>query len=301
MWANAIRLTRPPGDSRVALHWPNGSAPFMMPRGMIDRVWSASVPPIIGQYRGHLRASNVWQGTSWYRVGAGMIFALADLHLSFAKPKPMDIFGECWKDHAGVIEANWRRVVDEDDWVLLPGDLSWAMDLEQAMVDLRWIHALPGRKIILRGNHDYWWPGIARLVRELPASLVPLHLNYHVAEERVIVGTRGWLLPGDPGFEDKDQRLLMRETERFRLSVRTWRNSPHADLPGVAVFHFPPVRSDGTGSGFSDLVESEGITTVIYGHLHGSGHDERAPDTVNGVRYILAAADFTGFSPVAIP
>lgn len=148
------------------------------------------------------------------------LFAIADPHLSRADPKPMTIFGPSWEGHPDAFFQGWREVVGEHDIVLVPGDVSWAMRLEEAMLDLRDIADLPGRKVLLRGNHDYWWPSISKLRRALPAGMYAVQNDALALDGVVIAGARGWICPGSHGFGEQDEKIYRREVERLRLSLQ---------------------------------------------------------------------------------
>ncbi|MBX8464374.1 metallophosphoesterase, partial [Deinococcus sp. RIT780] len=151
------------------------------------------------------------------------VYAIADLHLATVTPKPMTVFGPNWAGHPQAIFDQWRELVRPQDLVLLPGDLSWAMRLPDAMTDLAPVAALPGTKILLRGNHDYWWPTAAKLRAALPPGMLAV-VNDAVRVGNVVVcGSRGWLTPGHDPLSDDDTRLLTREAERLSLSVKAAR------------------------------------------------------------------------------
>jgi predicted phosphohydrolase len=195
------------------------------------------------------------------------LFAIADPHLSRAAPKPMDIFGPGWQGHPAAFFSGWRETVGEDDLVLVPGDISWAMRLEDAMQDLRDIADLPGRKVLLRGNHDYWWPSISRLRRDLPAGMWALQNDAVLVDGVVVSGTRGWVCPGSHGFTSEDQRIYDREVERLRLSL-----AHAAKLEGtyhVVMLHFPPTNPRLEPSELTDLIIAAKPDALVFGHVHG--------------------------------
>lgn len=225
------------------------------------------------------------------------IYAIADLHLSLSTGKPMDVFGEAWRDHAGKLEQNWRSLIGEDDLVLIPGDISWAMRLSDALPDLAFIGRLPGKKILLKGNHDYWWSAIGRVRAALPPGMRALQ-NDAIAEGGVgICGTRGWLCPGASAFAETDEKIYRRELDRLRLSIAAL---PEAHTR-IAMLHFPPFCEKEGGSGFTELLEAAGVKTVLYGHLHGEANRTAFEGERNGVRYHCVAADKLDFRPKEIP
>jgi len=224
------------------------------------------------------------------------IYAIADLHLSLTSEKPMDVFGEAWRGHAEKLERNWRERVQEDDLVLVPGDISWAMQLSAALPDLSFIGNLPGRKILLKGNHDYWWSAIGRVRSNLPEGMRALQNDSIVEDGIGICGSRGWLCPGSNNFNAEDQKIYLRELDRLSLSL--------ASLPAVetkiAMLHFPPFLDKEKGSGFTERLEDAGVQIVVYGHLHGEANRYAFEGERNGITYHCVAADKLDFAPKRI-
>jgi len=232
------------------------------------------------------------------------VFAIGDLHLSHSGEKPMDVFGPHWEGHRERIRRSWSESVSSEDLVLVPGDISWAMRLEEALPDLDWLGRLPGRKVILRGNHDYWWPTSARLRKALPPGMLALANDAIDAGPVIVAGTRGWRLPGTEGSDDaEDGRILARELIRLRLSLDAASGLRGADpgKPLVVMMHFPPVV-DGRESPFTREITASGASICVYGHLHAA--PGRWPDGVDadlgGVRYRLASADRLDFVPLLL-
>ncbi len=224
------------------------------------------------------------------------VFAIADPHLSGAQPKPMDVFGPGWARHPDVFFEGWRRRVGADDLVLIAGDISWAMRLEEAMVDLQAIADLPGRKVLLRGNHDYWWPSLRQLRAALPANMQALQNDALRIGDVVVGGTRGWICPGAHGFGEQDQKIYEREVQRLALSLAAMRR----EGPGyrVVMLHFPPTNPMGGPSDFLDLLAAEAPDALVFGHVHGDG-PVHLPD-LPGTRVAFVAADRVGFEPVLL-
>ena len=224
------------------------------------------------------------------------IYAIADLHLSLTSEKPMDVFGEAWRGHAEKLERNWRERVQADDLVLVPGDISWAMQLSAALPDLSFIGNLPGRKILLKGNHDYWWSAIGRVRASLPEGMRALQNDSIVENGIGICGSRGWLCPGSNNFNAEDQKIYLRELDRLSLSL--------ASLPAVetkiAMLHFPPFLDKEKGSGFTERLEDAGVQIVVYGHLHGEANRYAFEGERNGITYHCVAADKLDFMPKLI-
>lgn len=227
------------------------------------------------------------------------IFAVGDLHLSKSGEKPMDIFGAAWHNHAERICENWKERVTDDDIVLVPGDLSWAMRLEEAYFDLHDIMCLPGKKVFVRGNHDYWWSSISKVrnaFSEFPNT-------YFLQNDSVLIdgiafaGTRGWLCPQSSEYKkQKDEPIYSREILRLEMSL----NTLPLGCPRILLMHFPPMADKNCPTGFTDLIEKHGVNNVVYGHLHGASAALGFNGDLRNVRYTLCSADHIGFSPVEV-
>lgn len=218
------------------------------------------------------------------------VFAISDLHLP-AHQKPMDIFGEHWVDHFLHIQQDWLERVIDQDLVLLPGDLSWAMRLDEALEDLQSIGQLPGTKVLLRGNHDYWWSGIGQVRRALPEGMLALQNDSLLIGERLYAGTRGWMLPGPDASED-DLRIYNRERLRLEMSLKNARQRDER-APITVLMHYPPLTEEEPG--FSDILERFGVEDCVYGHLHGAAIHGAVRGVRRGVRYHQVSCDGLGF------
>lgn len=218
------------------------------------------------------------------------VYAIADLHLP-AKQKPMDVFGEHWKDHFQRIREDWLARVSPGDLVLLPGDISWAMQLEEAMDDLNSIAALPGTKLLLQGNHDYWWSSIGRVRRAVGEGMLALQNDSVFIDGRLYAGSRGWTLPG-PEFSEDDLRIYTRERLRLEMSLQHARRRDER-APITALMHYPPLTDDEPG--FSDILERYGVTDCVYGHLHGPAIYGAVRGQRGRVRYHQVSCDGLGF------
>ena len=228
------------------------------------------------------------------------IFAISDLHLSGFSPKPMDIFGEHWAGHWQKIKDSWHRLVSQDDLVLIPGDISWAMRLSEATPDIEEICALPGKKVLLKGNHDYWWSSLSAVSSLLSNETYALQNNSYSFGEYVIAGTRGWTSPSTNQFDPlNDQKLYVREAGRLELSLaHAKKHAPDAKLIGM--MHFPPADQHGSKSLYTDLFEKYGAVHVVYGHLHSASIRYALSGKIRGIQYTLVSCDATGFSLVKI-
>lgn len=221
------------------------------------------------------------------------LFAIADPHLSRADPKPMTIFGPGWEGHPDAFFRGWRSVVDDDDLVLVPGDVSWAMRFDDALLDLRDIADLPGRKVLLRGNHDYWWPSISKLRRDLPKGMYAVQNDAVVVDGVVVAGTRGWVCPGSRGFGEQDERIYRREAERLALSLRAAER-----LEGdyrVVMLHFPPTNPRLEASEFTRLIAAAEPDALVFGHVHGE--PDGVLEELGSTDVHFVAADALGFVP----
>ncbi len=228
------------------------------------------------------------------------IYAISDLHLSATADKPMDIFGGNWEGHFEKIKADWLATVKEEDIVLIAGDISWAMKLDDALVDLRSLASLPGRKVFIRGNHDYWWNGITKLRDSAPnGSFYFLQTDAVKIDGLVIVGSRGWSCPGSSDYTEQDEKLYLREAERFRLALNEGKKRKEEGDRLLALIHYPPFNAKCEETLFTKLFEENGVEKVVFGHIHGAAYFPYKTEK-NGVQYILSSCDKLGFKLVKI-
>ena len=239
--------------------------------------------------------------TAFYCYNNAMnIYAISDLHLSLTSNKPMDVFGGNWEGHFEKIKSDWLEKVKPEDVVLISGDTSWAMKLSDALVDLRAIAELPGKKVFIRGNHDYWWNGITKLRDSAPDdTFVFLQTDAVRIGKYVIVGSRGWTCPGSTDYTEQDQKLYLRESERFRLAFLDGEKLREEGDTMVAMIHYPPFNLKGEDSLFTELFEKNGVDKVVFGHLHGAAYFPLKSER-RGVEYILTSCDKTAFKLVKI-
>lgn len=212
----------------------------------------------------------------------------------------MDVFGELWADHDRRMAEQWDAVVSEDDTVLLPGDLSWGRNLEEARPDLDWIGSRPGHKVLLRGNHDGWWTGIARVKKALPDRCALLQNDAIAVGDRVVVGARGWTHPDDPWAKPGDDRVFQREVQRLRLSIEVADRRFGRQAARLAMVHYPPCLVGSEPTVVEEILRDGGVETCVYGHLHGEDHKLAVEGERGGIRYRFVAADAVGFRPVEI-
>lgn len=226
------------------------------------------------------------------------LFAIGDLHLGHQVNKPMDIFSSKWQDHTTKLKEAWLEKITEEDVVIICGDISWGMRLEQAMEDLKFLNDLPGEKICIKGNHDYWWQKIGQL-NSLFEHIHFLQNTAYVIGDYVICGTRGWLCPQDESMDEEDYKIYIREGTRLELSLKEARKYP--DKQCIVALHYPPTNSSKDSSVFTQLLTKYQVGQVVYGHLH---HEEDWAKCVqgqyDGVFYTLVAADYLDFVPKLI-
>jgi len=228
------------------------------------------------------------------------IFAISDLHLSFSSDKPMEIFGSGWDDYFNKIKTNWQRLVKEEDIVLIAGDISWAMTLENAVVDFSEIAGFRGRKIIIRGNHDYWWKSVSRLREALPEGFTALQNDSVKIGNYIFCGTRGWTAPGTPGFSQEDRKIYDRECERLKLTLSSAAKLKEEGCRIICMTHFPPFNVNREPGKFTDLITEYGVAAVVYGHLHGKDCRADKKVVISGVPYYLTSCDLIEHKPVLI-
>lgn len=221
------------------------------------------------------------------------IFAISDLHLCLSGAKPMDIFGATWENYLDIIKQDWNSKVSANDYVLMAGDLSWALKLEEATQDLEYLKSLNGTKILIRGNHDYWWKSISALRNSLPSDIYPLQNDAIKIGNVIIAGTRGWNVPEkNKSFSEEDQKLYAREIIRMELSLefaQKLKTDPSDQI--YVMIHFPPFNSNFDDSEFTQMFEKFDVKKVIYGHLHGSASRTVLHKVKNGVEYFLTSCD----------
>lgn len=225
------------------------------------------------------------------------LFVMADLHLSLSADKPMDIFGG-WKDYIQKIEENWQKKIKPDDTVIIPGDISWSMGLEQSYKDMEFLNKLNGTKIILKGNHDYWWNTKNKMDSFFQKNgfdtLNILHNNHYAYGKTGICGTRGWI---NDGSEEGDKKVILREAGRLEASVSS---AEKAGLDPVVFLHYPPIFGVGCNYDMLEVLHRHNIKWCFYGHIHGRGHEFAINGERDGINYRLISSDFLQFDPMDI-
>lgn len=225
------------------------------------------------------------------------LYAMGDLHLCLGAPKPMDVFGGAWVGYMEKLKQG-LSVITEKDTLVLMGDLSWALDLNSAVADFAWINEIPGRKIILKGNHDYWWSTQAKFTKFCLengfSDLNLLNNNCFFYDDWAICGTRGWFFEEERSG-DHDEKVFRRELIRLKASLKA-----AGDREKMVFLHYPPRYKGYTCREILDLLESYGVRQCFYGHLHGASHKLAMEGTWDGVEYRLLSADYLNFQPYIV-
>lgn len=225
------------------------------------------------------------------------LFTIADLHLSFGVDKPMNIFAG-WDNHVERIKENWQKKISDEDIVVLPGDLSWGMNLQQTHKDFEFVNSLNGTKILSKGNHDYWWCTRSKLenyFKENGFDTLKIMQNDHYAFGNIgICGTRGWV---NDNTEPADAKLIAREAIRLDLSLKS---ATDAGLRPVVFLHYPPVYGENRNLDILDVLYKYNVKQVFYGHLHGKAHAYAINGVCDGITYRLISSDFLHFDPMDI-
>lgn len=230
------------------------------------------------------------------------IYAIADLHLSFNHPKPMDVFGDNWENHAEKIKENWIKVVKPEDTVLIPGDFSWETYLEDTYQDFEFLNSLPGRKILLKGNHDYWWTTVTNIRNYLKENnfhtIDILYNNSYEVENYVIAGARGW-----DYSKIADRKIIEREINRLILSLESAKNiKPNKEI--IVCMHYPPISKNYINNEFEQkilaILKEYNVKICLYGHLHSTAHNQAMNGEKEGITFQLVSADYLNFELLKI-
>jgi len=237
------------------------------------------------------------------------LFVIADLHLSSDGSKSMEKFGSRWSDYMNKLRRNWTAVVSDEDTVIIPGDVSWALKLEDAREDLLFLESLPGQKLIGKGNHDFWWTTAKKMNEMLEKNQIrtikTIYNNAYLLEDCIVCGTRGWFVEENQQHTVGDvdyARIVNREVVRLRLSLEEavkLRDADGRKLPILVFLHFPPVWGGFVCREIVDLLHEYEISTCYFGHIHGAYHVPRTR-TVDGIDFVLCAADYLNFAPMPV-
>lgn len=235
------------------------------------------------------------------------IYALADLHLSLSCPdKSMEVFGSSWGEYILKVKENWEQTVTGSDTVLIPGDISWATYINKAEEDFKFISDLPGRKLLSRGNHDYWWTTMKKMEEFLAekgfTNMEFVRTNVVEVEDCLITGTRGWMIETKESIEGSDNRKIYeREKLRIKMCIDVLNEAdPGHAKKHILMIHYPPITAKQDFTEFAEMMAHGGIDICVYGHLHGSAHKKAFEGDFEGMRLICASADYADFKPVRI-
>ncbi len=227
------------------------------------------------------------------------IYTISDLHLSFNTDKPMNVFG--WGEYENLIKENWIKTVTDNDLVLLPGDFSWEMKLQNTYKDFKFISDLPGKKLLLKGNHDYWWTTLNSMKKFLEQNnflnINFIYNNSYEFEEKIIAGTRGWNLTVET---PEDEKIKTREVMRLENSIKDGIEKYGMDKEVIVCIHYPPITEENKNNEFTEILEKYNVKKCIYGHLHGKSQKEAIEGTYNGIEYKMVSCDYTNFKLVKL-
>ena len=234
------------------------------------------------------------------------IFALADLHLCLSCPdKSMEICWSSWENYVSRIKDNWEETVTSEDTVLIPGDISWATYIDKAEEDFRFISDLPGRKLLCRGNHDYWWTTIKKMedfFEEKGFDLEFVRTNVIEAEDCLISGTRGWMIESRDSIEGSENKKIY-ERERLRIGMcidKLNEADPDHAKKHILMIHYPPITAKREFTEFAEMISEGQVDICVYGHLHGRSHSKAFEGDFGGTEFICVSSDYVGFKPVKI-
>ena len=228
------------------------------------------------------------------------IYVIADLHLSFSQDKPMSIFGENWEGHSEKIKNNWISKVKPEDTVVLPGDFSWAMYLQDTYKDFEYLNSLPGKKLLLKGNHDYWWTTVTNMRNFLEENKFKnidfIYNNSYLVENKILTGTRGWNLLDT----ENSSTMIKRESIRLQLAIEDGIKKYGDDKEIIVFMHYPPISNTNKKSDFLKILKQYDIKRCYYGHLHGKSHQDAVEGIVDGIEFKLISADYLNFDVIKV-
>ncbi|WP_392486110.1 metallophosphoesterase [Haloimpatiens sp. FM7315] len=225
------------------------------------------------------------------------LYALSDLHLSLSEDKPMDIFGDNWSNHDQKIIENWKEKITKEDTVLIAGDISWSINIKEGIKELDWIHELPGKKILAKGNHDYWWSGIKKL-NGLYEDMNFIQNNSFSYKDYAICGSRGWIIPFGENVKEQDRKIYRREIIRLKLSLDHAKSQGYSKI--IVMLHYPPFMDKIKNTEITELMREYKVEKVIYGHLHGPSLKNAFQGKIYETEYIITSADYLNFNPIKI-
>ena len=228
------------------------------------------------------------------------IYAIADLHLSFSQDKPMSIFGENWEEHSEKIKNNWISKVKPEDTVVLSGDFSWAMYLQDTYKDFEYLNSLPGKKLLLKGNHDYWWTTVTNMRNFLEENKFEnidfIYNNSYLVENKILTGTRGWNLLDT----ENSSKMIKRESIRLQLAIEDGIKKYGDDKEIIVFMHYPPISHVNKNTEFVRMLKQYNVKKCYYGHLHGKSYQDAVEGIVDGIEFKLISADYLNFDVIKV-
>lgn len=228
------------------------------------------------------------------------IYAIADLHLSFSQDKPMSIFGENWEEHSEKIKNNWISKVKPEDTVVLPGDFSWAMYLQDTYKDFEYLNSLPGEKLLLKGNHDYWWTTVTNMRNFLEENKFEnidfIYNNSYLVENKILTGTRGWNLLDT----ENSSKMIKRESIRLQLAIEYGIKRYGDDKEIIVFMHYPPISHVNKNTEFVRMLKQYNVKKCYYGHLHGKSYQDTVEGIIDGIEFKLISADYLNFDVIKV-
>lgn len=219
------------------------------------------------------------------------VYSISDLHLDINNTKPMDIFGPVWNNYLDKIVDSWNSLVQDDDVVILAGDYSWAMKLDEVVPDFDFLKNLKGTKILIRGNHDYWWSSVSRVREKLPSNTYALQNDAIKIGEYIFCGNRGWQIPEGKYDTEENQKLYNRELVRLELSMKSAKKLQTNNEKIIYITHYPPFNNKIEPSLYTKMLEEYGVSYVVFGHLHGYVNPKMLYNEINGIKYFLTSCD----------
>lgn len=227
------------------------------------------------------------------------LYAISDLHLPLGVDKPMNIFGSEWENYVEKLYENWQKTVKQEDIVVLPGDFSWATYISDAKKDFEFLNKLNGKKILLKGNHDYWWETLSKMNRFIEengfSNIYFLQNNHFIYKDKALCGTRGWTFPAE-NSGGEDVRIYNREIQRLELSL----GSAPKESEKIVFTHYPPIGTKCLENDFTRLMKKYEVKTCVYGHLHAKSSKYAFMGNLDSINYLLVSCDYLKFVPVKL-